>query len=76
MLEQYETRFEKRFIQGIEKGREEGREEGVEQGRQEERINLALNLLKTTNLSLELIAQSTTLSLEKIRALSESIKSR
>lgn len=53
---------------GFEKGFENGIEKGIEQGIEQEKLHIAINLLKS-NLPIELIAQTTELTLEKIEEL-------
>ena len=65
----YETRLMDRFEDGLEQGREEGREEGLEQGREE----VAKNLLKDGELSIEKIAVITGVDSETLERLREEV---
>ncbi|MGL9717795.1 MAG: Rpn family recombination-promoting nuclease/putative transposase, partial [Wolbachia sp.] len=57
---------------GHEKGREEGIQIGHEKGRKEREVEVAKNLLKA-GVSIDLIAESTGLSLDEIEQLQEEI---
>jgi predicted transposase/invertase (TIGR01784 family) len=59
--------------EGLEQGIQEGIQQGIEQGIEKGRIDVAINFLKVGNISLELIAQCSGLSLEKVYELNESV---
>ncbi|MGL9718923.1 MAG: Rpn family recombination-promoting nuclease/putative transposase, partial [Wolbachia sp.] len=65
-----------KFNEGIKVGQEKGREEGIqigeEKGREAEKIEVAKNLLKA-GVSIDLIAESTGLSLDEIEQLQEEV---
>jgi predicted transposase/invertase (TIGR01784 family) len=58
--------------QGKEEGKKEGRKQGIEEGQQKQRILIAQALLELNQLSTEIIAEKTGLSLEEVQALIES----
>ncbi|MGL9719204.1 MAG: Rpn family recombination-promoting nuclease/putative transposase, partial [Wolbachia sp.] len=65
---------EKGKKEGIQIGHEKGRAEGREEGRKERDIEVARNLLKA-GVSVNLIAESTSLSLDEIERLKEKVTS-
>jgi predicted transposase/invertase (TIGR01784 family) len=68
----FDTAHDDGMVKGIKKGRKEGlekgRKQGLEKGRKEEKIKIAKNLLEI-GVAVELIAQSTKLSIEEINKL-------
>ena len=60
--------------EGKKEGRKEGKKEGKKEGRKEERETIALNLLQQ-GLSIEMIAQVTSLTTDEVQALQTSIGS-
>ena len=62
------TIAEKLEKRGIEKGREEGIEEGIEKGMEKGIKEVTLNLLEK-DIALDIISETTGLSLEEIRSL-------
>jgi len=68
LVNSFDTANQVGFEKGFEKGREEEIKKGIEQGIKQEKLHIAINLLKS-NLPIELIAQTTELTLEKIEEL-------
>ena len=69
---EYMTLEEKLEIER-EEGIEKGRKEGLAEGEQNKAIEVAKNLLRMNNLSIESISQATSLSIEEIQRLVESL---